>query len=333
VNFEVEISGNSALSIFGSVFEQPSNVIVADIKLPVNALYDDADKKGLIEFWEPIDDQENIYAQLANTNSLDNGGDNLVDAYKVAMKQLAKGLARVLCGEFNCIAAQPFSEGKYSSKPEYTTQRDFGRVALGVFAHYMFGHVDATAAITNDVSFVKNMLSLTNDAAGNAAAVAETNGDGARYAAYKHKTEIETVELASWTNATGSAADANLAKRLVAEIVKKGLNTDGTLKSSAVTNQLSPADNKKELAYIVSQVVGQDGTRLMNRDNSQRTKNVHQLLRFYENDIIYVSITLNTPQVTVSPGQAIALTAGKFESSYSPKKYTLKITLGPKEVL
>ena len=70
VNFEVEITGNSELSIFGLPAPSVSNVIVADMALPVNCLYDErvpGSKKGLIEFWEPAAGPElNAIAQATD---------------------------------------------------------------------------------------------------------------------------------------------------------------------------------------------------------------------------------------------------------------------------
>ncbi len=331
VNFNVEIEGNSAVSIFGDQFVAPSNVIIAEKKLPVNALYDSVAKSGLIEFVEPSSDPDNIYVKLANTNSTSTGGDDFTGAYKATLRQLAKGLQRVLCDKFDCSTAQPYSESKYSGVVEYTTQRDFGRVALGAFAHYLFGHVDATAAITNDVAFVKNMLSLTGSGA-NAAVVDETSGGAAaRYAEYdsEHLTEI-AGEFSAWTKASnGSASDANLAKRLVAAIVGKGFESDGiTLKETKVGD-----NNSADLANIVRQVVGQDAQRLMDEDNSERTKDIRRLLRFYENDVIYMNIKLKTPNVTVASGQSGVNKSGLEAKYVTEQSYTLKITLGAAETL
>jgi hypothetical protein len=343
VNFEVTIEGDSALSIFGQAATTVENVLVAEKALPVNALYDATNKKGLIEFWEPLDDPNRIYARLANTNSSTNDGSNFEGAYKVTLKQLAKGLQRVLCYPFNCIGvaavkAKPFDDPKYAGKEEYTTQRDFGRVALACFAHYLFGHVDATAAITNDVAFVKSMLSLAGSGA-DAAVVKEVNGGADRYAAYSaaHLDDINNKELGEW-GITGGSTDANLAKRLTATIVSKGLVggvVSGGLETSKVDDPVLTTDEQKKakLAYIVAQVAGQDATRLMNEDNSERALNQRQLLRFYEGDIIYVKIKLLKPTVSVVSSQAV--TSSALEGSYDSnmQTYTLKITLGAAETL
>jgi hypothetical protein len=333
VNFQVEIIGDSTISILGDEFQPPSNVIVAEKTLPVEALYDSVNKIGLIEVWEPSSDPDNIYVQLANTDSSAQGGENLLGAYKIALKTFAKELEKILCDRFDCVNATPYNEPKYAGIPEYTVQRDFGRVALGVFAHYLFGHVDATSAITNDTEFIMNMLSLdkSTTAKYNLSKLAtedETStGPSARYNAYSstHLSEIETVDIRNWSNSAGLNFDANLAKRLTAALVGKGLNIDGTEKVSYVVNNLSENDKKKELSHIVKQVIGQDATRLMDEDNSERRKNIRRLLRFYPNDVIYMNIKLNTPNIIVQNGQQITATA--LEANYSQINYTLKITL------
>ena len=345
VNFEVTIEGDSALSIFGQAAHSVANVLVAEMALPVNALYDSVNNKGLIEFWEPRDDQGNIACQLANTNSA--SGLNLTGAYKETLKQLAKGLQRVLCSKFDCVGvasakAVPFNDAKYAGKVEYTTQRDFGRVAIACFAHYLFGHVDATAAITNEVAFVKSMLSLTESGADAAAVNELAGGAAARYAAYNadHLDDINNKELSAW-NVAATNSDANLAKRLTAAIVGKGLDATGAIAVSKVKDDtLSAAEKKTKLAYIVAQVAGQDGTRLMNEDNSARTSDQHVLLRFYEGDVIYMNVKLLKPTVTVGGGQVGGVTSTALGNSYDDgtsasnvQSYTLKITLGPADTL
>ena len=356
------IEGDSALSVFGQVKEAVSNVIVAEVGLPVNALYDGANEVGLLELWEPSADPDNIYVQLADYDdsaNADYGGLNLTDAYKAAAKRLARGFERVLCGAFDCSNAVPFNASKYAGIEEYTKQRDFARVALGAFAHYLFGHVDATSAITNDVAFIRDMLSLskidTDASAVKTAATTEHNWNGTklfsaqaaseganlRYAKYAKGGVSGIINSKDYTATewgANSSGDANLACRLVQSIMKKGhVNTDvsqlllvpaaGSTDGDAlkVMNSLTGDAKKAALAYIVAQVVGQDATRLMNADNSERTKDVHQLLRFYEGDVIYVNIKVKTPTVSVGAGQAVGATT--FQNSYDEQTYTLKITL------
>jgi hypothetical protein len=176
----------------------------------------------------------------------------------------------------------------------------------------MFGHVDATAAITNDKAFVHSMLSI------NAAGDNETAGGAALRAAAWTKTT--TADVQSWDN-TSSTADANLALRLVKAVVHKGLDSAGVPTTSLVS-----ANDSASLANIVSQVVGQDASRLMNVDNSERTRDQHILLRFYAGDVIYMNIKLKTPSVNV--GTKDQLVSGTtLQSMYTEENFTIKITL------
>jgi hypothetical protein len=354
VNFEIVIEGDSNLSIFGQKKEAVLNPIVAEVGLPVNALYDGANDTGLIEFWEPKADPDSIYVSLADKESkyMDAEGVeqtlDLSGKYKEAAKRMVRGIQRVLCGAFDCTGAVPFNVSKYAGIEEYTKHRDFGRVALGAFAHYLFGHVDATSAITNDVAFIRDMLSLSSSTADAAAVMtavttehnwvdgslfkeqAATEGSRLRNTQYSKTTPLLSTEVAAMTNASGSASDANLAVRLVQAILKKGLVgnalTGNPIEYSKVNDaSLTAVEKKAALAYIVAQVLGQDATRAMNADNSERTVEQHQLLRFYEGDVIYMSIKLKTPNVTVGEGNAVG--EATFENSYDEQTYVLKITL------
>ena len=312
VNFNVVIDASGNLEVFNAAAPIVSNVIVAEHTLPVNSLYDSNGNKGLLELWEPVDAQGDIKVQLADTDLTASGGINLVGAYQTMSKTLAAGLEEILCDKFDCSGAAPFSA--YTNNVEYYKQRDFGRVALATYAHHLFGHIDATAAITNDKAFVHSMLSI------NAAGDDETaGGAAARAAAW---TKSTTADVQSW-DVTSSSADANLALRLVKTIVAKGLNGAGAPITSLVS-----AGNPDSLANIVSQVVGQDASRLMNMDNSQRTRDQHIVLRFYPGDVIYMNITLKAPNVSIGlTNQLVSKSALEAMYPSANNNFTMKITL------
>ena len=317
VNFNVVIDADNKVQLFGEPVPTPTNVIVAERKLPVVALYDETAKKGLLEFWEPADAQGDLKCQLANSDTSATGGPNLTGAYQVAAKRLAAGLETILCDKFDCSGAVPFNN--YAANVEYYKQRDFGRIALGMMAHYLFGHVDATAAITNDKAFVQSMLSISaggdDETAGGAAA---------RAAAF---TKSTTADLESW-NYAASSNDANLALRLVQAIVKKGKAgadiTSPTLVQSSVSAITSTATDQT-LANIVKQVIGQDSSRTQNADGSARSREQHLLLRFYPGDVIYMNITVKKPTVEVTGYSAGA--NAPANTLVTEQSYVLKITL------
>ena len=313
VNFNVEVDASGNIDVFNAAAPQVSNVIVAEHTLPVTALYEPNSQVGLLELWEPSDDQGNIKVQLADTDRTASGGLNFGNAYKASARALVGGLETLLCDSFDCSGALPFSG--YINAVEYYKQRDFGRVALATYAHYLFGHVDATAAITNDKEFVEAMLSL-NPGAG------DSEDAATRAAAYTK--DYFSGDCRAW-DISSSGSDANLAIRLVKALLQKGLSDTS---SSAVPTVSAVNDqDTASLANIVTQVVGQDASRLMNVDNSQRTLDQHMLLRFYAGDVLYMNIKLKTPNVNIGlPGRQ-QVSKAALENMYVESNFTVKITL------
>jgi hypothetical protein len=310
VNFNVEIDASGNIDVFNAAAPVVSNVIVAEHTLPTTALYDPSNFTGLLELWEPSDSQGDIKVQLSDSDRTITGGYLFTGAYQTSSKALASGLEAILCDSFDCSGASPFNG--YTNNVEYYTQRDFGRVALATYAHYMFGHVDATVAITNDKAFVEGILSTT------AAGDDETAGGAAARAAAFTKSTVADIQ--SWDNSS-SGTDANLALRLIKALVEKGLDGAGVPTTSLVS-----ANNSASLANIVAQVVGQDASRLMNVDNSQRSRDQHMLLRFYAGDVIYMNIKLKTPSVNIGLTNQLVSKAA-LENMYVEENFTIKITL------
>jgi hypothetical protein len=302
INLNVEISANGELNVLGYQPTAPSNIVIAASELPVDALYDSSNGIALIEFWEP-DNLDDIEAQLASTQTL--GG---VQGYKITAKKLALGLQNVLIGELDAKSAEPFNAvPKYGAAGAQNGNRvmtGFGRLALMAYAHYLMGHVQATAAITNDTDFMQGMLSLNSDTLTDYKYANIGNYDAA---------------AAPWSTA-GTPSDANLAVRLVKALLDA--NTSSSLVSNGAANSV---------ANIVKQVIGQDASRATDEDNNKYSPENHGLLRFYPDDIIYVSINLTTPVVNVGTGQLVSDSTleGLYTNATGDKKYTLKITLGP----
>jgi len=322
LNFNVEVDADSSLSVFGDKPLAPDNVIVASYKLAVESLYDSNAGEGLIEFWEPKDAQGDIRVELAHN---DDFGE---DSYRKSAVKLVNGLEAILCDSFDCSGCKPFNDSRYASESNYYKQRDFGRVALGTLAHYVFGHVDATSAITNDVSFIKSMLSLDQSGADDAAVNEDASGAAARLASYVKMSESKDLpDVDALYTVVGSAADAKLAKRLVGAILRKGMYKEGLVVKYKSSNVIANKDDQSCLANIVRQVIGQDQTRAMNEDNSERTVEQHVLLRFYPGDTVYMNIKLKKPTISLSPGPS-ALTPASLADSYSSEiSFTLKMEL------
>lgn len=312
VNFNVNIDASGNIEVFGAPPVTYDNKIVPSVMLPVNALYDadaSGEYSGLIEFWEPSNQLGNINVQLANTAEL-----GAVGAYQTASKVLAKGLQRILVDSLDCINATPFS-GYIGT--DYTSNRDFGRLALSAHAHDIFGHVAATAAITNDQAFMAAMLSVSD------ASVADGQTAAQRYDAWT-KLSMVANPVEQW-DAAQSKVDANLAVALVKALVGKGLSGSTLLVSNV--NAITNPSTDGTLANIVRQVIGQDASRAMGQDNNMLAPDLHQYLRFYEGDKVVVNVTLQAPALTVATGQRDA----NVFATPADRNYSIELTLGPKE--
>jgi hypothetical protein len=291
VNLDVLIDASGSLNVFGQAAPVVTNVITAAVELPVDALYDASGisnlnrLNSLFEFWEPSNALGTRKATLAGKDVAGDSSNKEDRDYKLMTKRFVLDLQEVLEGNFDCSGASPFSNAKYGD--DYKIQSDFGRLALSTYAHYLFGHIGATAAITNDEQFMRAMLS--HDASGN----------------YKHANvgSVSGNDGANWL--AGTTSDANLSELLVKAIITK---------------------NDAAILTIVEQVLGQDASRAMDQDNNQLAPGVRHELKFIPGDVIYMNIKLQTPAVTVSNGQGVAAATleGKYSVENYTLKITLK---------
>jgi len=320
VNLNVLVNPDSRIEIFREQEDQPTNVIIANYKLPVDALYDDKNNSGLIEM---VDNGNDIDVRLANSNINSN---DLTDAYKDTAIKLVYALERSLCDSFNCVNANPFSD--YSDL-KYTTQSDFGRLSLNCFAHYLMGHIDAALAITNDVSFMEKMLSLSDEASAEVkdstlstispitgVSTALSTKGSSRFG----KSIIAVDEKSDITGTVQTETNARLAELLVKSILLKGLDSN-VLTTSTILNGVAP--DPSSLANIVAQVISQDLNRAMGKNNRNPV-----LLPFYAGDIIYMNIKLKRPDVYIGAGSSSS-SGDIIKNRYTKDiNYALQFTLG-----
>jgi hypothetical protein len=334
VNLNVEINANGNLAILSEGLRYPNNVIVARETLLASALYAETagvPSSGLIEFWEDAE-IDGIKAQIANDGG---AGSPFANFYKASAKALAQGLQKVLCGEMSVRPseelaekftdtskdASPFNAAKYDDNNH--VMEHFGRVALGCYAHYIFGHAQATAAITNDKEFIQKMLSLSStDHVGSASTSTQ------RYDNWSKKTEVAAEEAPlAWKDIAvpAAAAEADLARRLVGKILAN--NHDGT---NFIVSAETEAAASAKVIDIVKQVIGRDASRATDVDNNKYDVEKHGMLRFYAGDVLYVNIHLVKPTVTVGSGQRIASTYADLLTTATPdeeESYSIRITL------
>jgi hypothetical protein len=331
VNLNVNVDANGNIEVFGAGPDVSGNIVVAERVLPVNALYDGTKNgtngAGLIEFWEPAADLGNIYAKLAYSSQF-NIKNNA--SYRETAKAMAYYLQFILCDRLDAKDASPFNASKYAGNTNYTTNPHFGRLALSAYSHYLFGHVDATAAITNDADFMASMLSVSNPDMLN-----ENVNPYQRVIDWTKDYMVYNTNVEDW-DASQSSADANLAVALTKAIINKGftahLSATRDTAAAAAAGAVVGADT---IANIVKQVIGQDASRAMDKDNNEIAPEVHQILRFEVGDTIFMSITLDAPTVSVTDAAQLGAPAtSKYDKDLSTtgiqkEKYDIKITIGP----
>lgn len=257
VNLKNAIDASANINVFGPSAEVLTNLIVCKVDLSAATLFDSSN--SIIEFWEPANARGTIVAKM-NQNT---------DTRAKLLQAMVNSLHLTLTGQMDASGAAPFSS--YTSQDSnYWNYSSFGELALAYSADGLFGHVAATAAISNDTEVINGFNSNAS------------------------------VPTSVVTAAPSSQSDQSLAQRLGAALYN------------------TPDD---VATYIANTVIDQDASRARNQDNNQVDPEVHQHLRFYAGDVVYMSITLKNFDVTVGAGQQYTPTTP------AEQKYYLKITL------
>ncbi len=245
VNLNVNVDASGNVSVFGQTPTAMSNVIVAAqplgvANLSVNGVSDDS----LFRFQDASGNVNTIYAEL----------DPVWSANAAKKTALTDALHTIINGVFDCSGATPYSSVPYNTNPAYYSRSSFGQVALGAYAHDLFGHVAATAAIDNDSAFVTAMNAKSTGA------------------------QIPTL----LANAIFSILPANATE-------------------------------------IAKQVIGQDSSRTKFEDNDNALPVGWQALKFFSGDVVYVTINLLAPNVTLTNASQQNLPSTAVTRSYAVK--------------
>jgi hypothetical protein len=232
VNFDIQIDASGTVEVLGEAPEVQNNVVVAEVKLPVATLYDASN--SFFEFKEPAD-RSDIFGQLS-ANGSEEGRD-----YKTLVEPLVLGLQNTLTGVLDASAAFPFSE--YNTVEAYYKPTNFGELALAAYAHYMFGHVAATAAITNDEAFVARMNS---DASGSESLGENVDASGAPTAVPDELNAYLAHRLVAALIASGNANATKIAKQVISQDASRAMDQDN--------NELTP-EGWHELKFIADDVI------------------------------------------------------------------------------
>jgi hypothetical protein len=180
---------------------------------------------------------------------------------------------------------------------DYHYQSNFGKVALGQVTNEVFGHVAATAAITNDEEYVTYML----------------NGD------------LSTT----WDNiyaygSQQSISKPNLANALVRTLMMYGYKKD----ASNADIEIKDEEDAPRLTLITKQVISQDPSR------TKVSTSGHIKLSFSPGDIVFMTVNVLAATLSLSnagqndtPAQKAAALAATTLTSGSARSFDLKITI------
>lgn len=207
VNLNVNVDATGTVEVFGQEPQSFSNVVVCEHTLPAADLYA-SDEDAVFEFWEP---ESAIGTKLAARKSA-----------WTKSAALRNDLNAIINDYMDASGAAPFSTYAAGGVEQYYRHVDFGRLALSNYAHYLFGHAAATAAITNDQAFMDKM---NGDAVGDALLA-----KGLR----------DLIE--------------NMADADVLEVVKQVIGQDAERAKDQDNNELTP-DVKQSLKFLAGDVV------------------------------------------------------------------------------
>jgi hypothetical protein len=162
IDLNVNTTATGTLNVFSQAQPTITNKVIASVKLNTTLLYSSS-ASSLIEFQGQGDA---IAARLLTAFAVT---EPAATTNKTALGSALQ--TSLTTGNLDASDANPFNTtvatvAKYIDT-NYKNYSSFGQLALGSYAHYLFGHVDATAAIDNDTTFVAKMNG-TNEGASEA---------------------------------------------------------------------------------------------------------------------------------------------------------------------
>lgn len=143
LNLGVTVDATKQVEILNRNADAVADAVICSVQMPHTSLYD-ASSQGVFMFWESVN-RDTVSGEVipsAGSHGLTRGGGDL-----------AANLRLCLVGGLDATAAPIFS----TYPAVYQTPSSVGELALSYAAHGLFGHVAATAAITNDTSIVSYM--------------------------------------------------------------------------------------------------------------------------------------------------------------------------------
>lgn len=147
VDLRVSATAGTNVVILDTAADSRAGHIVCAQTLAASTLYTDT-SNGVFEIWEPSDARDTLKGAVAN-------GAGCKGQVTQAHPGLAAGLLASLSGTLTAQASTPIVGSPYPA--DYWGMNGIGELAVAYAAHNLFGHVAATAAITNEAAILSHM--------------------------------------------------------------------------------------------------------------------------------------------------------------------------------
>jgi hypothetical protein len=290
VNLAVGASAKGSISIFSQDTTLPDrNIIDTAYTLPLSALYQ-APEDGSVG-------TNALFKFQGRTVNNDDGtieevivgayGDNFtrdIDALTSYISSILTNPLKCGSGVSEYANAEPFSDPKYADKPEYQTYESLGHLTLAAYAHYLFGHVQATAAIDNDSALLTYMNTNTpsdttvtyTSADGTTQTTGSTSANIAYNLAYKIMYGLSTETITT------------IVKNVLAQDASRARFEDNDEKNDSNTNKWQHLVFMPDDVVFVQVVL--DTPRLIYANNDQQFQNNIPILPITYNFRIATSI-------------------------------------------
>jgi hypothetical protein len=149
VDLRVSTTAGTDVEILDTAADSRAGHIVCSVNLPASTLYTNT-SSGVFEIWEPSSARGTLKGAVAGED-----GSPEFSTVTQAHPGLAAGLLASLAGTLTAQASTPIVGG-YPA--DYWGMAGIGNLAVAYAAHNLFGHVAATAAITNEVDILAHMV-------------------------------------------------------------------------------------------------------------------------------------------------------------------------------
>ncbi len=150
VNLNINVDTQHSVTIFEDVPAEINNIIKCKTKLPVSHFYNSGDiDEALFEFQGRDND---IIGRVIDNFAISQRNQSLNDSLESILTDETNDF-----DQLNATNAVPFNILNKYTNDNYKKYKSIGNLVLAIYAHYLFGHVQATAAIVNDTYIIDYM--------------------------------------------------------------------------------------------------------------------------------------------------------------------------------